>query len=352
MTEKRKRKTQQCIYCQNHGEDVIKKDHVCPYRDCECLLCDLLRQAQKTMRQQQRIWRDQKNILKQIYGTSFDFNSISGQVCDMCRNHLKLIYKKNHECPFINCGCDFCNLTRRRREMMKQLQRVRRCKIKAEINDDEEKLERDLCDEDADEETSNRNPAKEFSYKSENVEYIYDNSGILFPKKIESKIETKIKDNSDLITTKRCSPPPLIPLEICQFESIISNQEVFSNNLPIDPHYNISNNCSPPPLCLIDNINDIELEASAEQDNNMEDILTAVNRFAEEKRLLLREQLHLKERSNYDNLPLCCCSSTDNIISNNNVFIKEEPIDEPVYLPCHRENISAKNEDLKNPTFH
>ncbi|KAL7642074.1 UNVERIFIED_CONTAM: hypothetical protein RMT77_007948 [Armadillidium vulgare] len=75
--ERRKRKNQHCIYCQNHKEFVVKKEHICPYRDCDCILCDLLREAQKTMRQQQKIWRFHKNRVKQLYGTKSAFISVS-----------------------------------------------------------------------------------------------------------------------------------------------------------------------------------------------------------------------------------------------------------------------------------
>ncbi|RXG54941.1 hypothetical protein Avbf_15209 [Armadillidium vulgare] len=44
--------------------------------------------------------------------------------------------KRNHQCPFQNCKCDYCSLTFKRREIMKHQQRVRRSRITSQVESD------------------------------------------------------------------------------------------------------------------------------------------------------------------------------------------------------------------------
>ena len=112
------------------------------HRECPCLLCDLTRKAQKAMRQQQRFWRQQKTRLKQLVnnhdlkvdeGVLNSQGDLTGQVCDICRNHNHLTRKKNHECPYMSCICESCARTHRRRLVMKRQQRVRRSRITTKV---------------------------------------------------------------------------------------------------------------------------------------------------------------------------------------------------------------------------
>ena len=57
------KRKQHCTFCKNHGFETPKNGHRCKYKDCTCILCELTRRAQKTMRHQQRVWRYQKNQL-------------------------------------------------------------------------------------------------------------------------------------------------------------------------------------------------------------------------------------------------------------------------------------------------
>ncbi|KAK3889966.1 hypothetical protein Pcinc_006118 [Petrolisthes cinctipes] len=53
------------------------------------------------------------------------------QKCDMCRNHYQMKEKRGHKnvCPFQNCQCDYCGLTRKRQDVMRHYQLVKRSKV-------------------------------------------------------------------------------------------------------------------------------------------------------------------------------------------------------------------------------
>merc|ERR1719481_720350 len=121
-----------CILCANHNveqlERVTAENHTCPYTACACLLCELSRAARLAMRRQQEVWRHQLGELAN--NEEFRANRMA-QHCVKCRNHGIFKEKRGHrgECEHQNCVCDLCTLTDRRRDIMVQVQRVRRAKI-------------------------------------------------------------------------------------------------------------------------------------------------------------------------------------------------------------------------------
>lgn len=139
----KKQRVQHCSSCKNHGIKSPKRGHRCRYGTCDCILCKLLKLAQMAMRHQQRVWRHQKMKLKCENGELEDLTNLldsngetKSQVCDKCRNHNLLIRKRNHQCKFSSCNCDYCTLTFKRREIMKHLQRVRRSGVVSDAKAD------------------------------------------------------------------------------------------------------------------------------------------------------------------------------------------------------------------------
>ncbi|KAK4326831.1 hypothetical protein Pmani_002663 [Petrolisthes manimaculis] len=105
------------------------------------------------MRHQQRLWRHLKDARRREEGGGgggrgdvmlVDAAIVGGggggggcgasskqQKCDMCRNHGEMREKRAHKnaCPFQNCDCALCGLTRKRRDIMRHQQRVRRSQV-------------------------------------------------------------------------------------------------------------------------------------------------------------------------------------------------------------------------------
>ncbi|XP_063846767.1 histone-lysine N-methyltransferase 2B-like isoform X1 [Scylla paramamosain] len=139
-----KKRRQHCTYCKNHGEHSRKTNHKCKYENCDCLLCKLTRLSRLIMRHQQRLWRHLKDTRRREdaaeaaaggdsvpYGGAGIPTSTKQQKCDMCRNHGKITEKRAHKnaCPFQNCRCALCDLTMKRRNIMRHQQRVRRSQV-------------------------------------------------------------------------------------------------------------------------------------------------------------------------------------------------------------------------------
>ncbi|KAB7502352.1 hypothetical protein Anas_04007 [Armadillidium nasatum] len=230
-------------------------------RNCQCILCELLRQAQETMRLQQRNWRYQKNKLKKIYGPILEKNSYQGHVCDMCRNHAKIVFKKNHECPFSNCYCQFCCLTRKRRELMKQLKRVKKCDSNMDTRNDEairaalfewnpeyfenrQAMKPSYKDFYEDSESSSSSLPKHY-YTSRREEEELDE----YEEEEEEDEELREMPYYDMETSS--SPPPLIPLE--EYAASNNNTDL-PQNLSLSAMNDMAGGSrfSPPPLCPIE----------------------------------------------------------------------------------------------------
>ncbi|KAF2363357.1 DM DNA-binding domain [Trinorchestia longiramus] len=137
------KRRQHCTFCKNHGIIKRKNGHVCDHKDCDCLLCQLTTQAQVAMRYQQALWRHQGREMAK--NKNFTMLGVSSrQLCDKCRNHNKFFKKRGHksECEFENCKCPLCQLTDKRRLVMKHQQRVRRANVTSRvISSDEEDVD-------------------------------------------------------------------------------------------------------------------------------------------------------------------------------------------------------------------
>nr|XP_027218194.1 uncharacterized protein DDB_G0284459-like [Penaeus vannamei] len=160
--EKGKRR-QHCTYCKNHGRTERKTNHKCQFETCECLLCKLTRLSRLIMRHQQRLWRHLKDTkrrrtrLKEEEEVEVEEERDGGggggwgrrrrrstggtgrsHKCDMCRNHGDLKSKRAHKntCPYQHCTCALCSLTRKRRDIMRHQQRVRRSQVTTQQRDE------------------------------------------------------------------------------------------------------------------------------------------------------------------------------------------------------------------------
>uniref|UniRef100_A0AAU6PDA3 Invertebrate Y-linked doublesex- and mab-3-related transcription factor n=1 Tax=Panulirus ornatus TaxID=150431 RepID=A0AAU6PDA3_9EUCA len=137
--ERNNKRQQHCTTCKNHGQNLRKSNHKCQYEACECLLCQLTRLSRLVMRHQQRLWRHLKDAKGR--GDAIAEQSLADtklQKCDMCRNHGVMKEKRAHKntCPYQDCPCDLCNLTRKRRDIMRHQQRVRRSQVTSRQHDE------------------------------------------------------------------------------------------------------------------------------------------------------------------------------------------------------------------------
>lgn len=146
------KRQQHCTTCKNHGQNLRKSTHKCQYESCECLLCQLTRLSRLVMRHQQRLWRHLKDAkgrgdASRVYAavgaavaamTEQGLTDSKLQKCDMCRNHGIMKEKRAHKntCPYQDCACDLCNLTRKRRDIMRHQQRVRRSQVTSQQRDE------------------------------------------------------------------------------------------------------------------------------------------------------------------------------------------------------------------------
>ncbi|KAF2359562.1 DM DNA-binding domain [Trinorchestia longiramus] len=91
------------------------------------------------MKYQQKVWRHQK---RQKPNKKYSMlEQPAKQLCDKCRNHYESSKKSGHKtkCKFEKCVCPYCNLTDKRRLVMKLIQRVRRANVTARaISSDED----------------------------------------------------------------------------------------------------------------------------------------------------------------------------------------------------------------------
>nr|ARK36620.1 iDmrt1 [Sagmariasus verreauxi] len=152
----RSKRRQHCTYCKNHGQHSRKTNHKCQYESCSCLLCQLTRLSRLIMRHQQRLWRHLKDARRRddaaaapggdllasggaspAPGQSLASSS-KQQKCDMCRNHGFMKEKRAHKnaCPYQDCSCALCGLTRKRRDIMRHQQRVRRSQVTSQQRDE------------------------------------------------------------------------------------------------------------------------------------------------------------------------------------------------------------------------
>ncbi|GMT13978.1 hypothetical protein PFISCL1PPCAC_5275, partial [Pristionchus fissidentatus] len=92
-----------CNLCAAHGIDSYQRAHSCPFKDCECTRCNVVRVRRAIVAQQLRMRRE-------VASGSTD--SSRSYTCNRCRNHGLRVQKKGHKnvCSFANCDCPMCTL--------------------------------------------------------------------------------------------------------------------------------------------------------------------------------------------------------------------------------------------------
>ncbi|KAI1730133.1 DM DNA binding domain-containing protein [Ditylenchus destructor] len=163
-----------CGICKQHNEFWLTRGHVCKYKDCDCASCQAVRNRRAVMSQQIRLRRAQDKhfqrttvlgeadiiptqtasalVTKRSVSMSpgalgIDDAMMSAEssmsapsssqptlmpdlqngcyVCQKCKNHNQLVYKKKHkrECPYVECTCDKCSLIETRRKLDQSIKR-------------------------------------------------------------------------------------------------------------------------------------------------------------------------------------------------------------------------------------
>ncbi|GMT13964.1 hypothetical protein PFISCL1PPCAC_5261, partial [Pristionchus fissidentatus] len=92
-----------CNLCAAHGIDSYQRAHSCPFKDCDCARCNVVRVRRAIVAQQLRLRR--KEMIASI-------STHRSYTCNRCRNHGVLVKKKGHNnnCSFANCDCPMCTL--------------------------------------------------------------------------------------------------------------------------------------------------------------------------------------------------------------------------------------------------
>lgn len=160
------RNFQVCARCRNHGVRKILKGHkkACSFKQCGCEKCLVTKDRQSFIAKEIAMHRyeiknknetfDDSTSLKLniVRKKSFDVKPQSDeketikktvckkknkgevrreQMCSRCRNHgvIQLLRGHKNICTFVNCICDKCEITKKRREIMaKQIKDYRNLK--------------------------------------------------------------------------------------------------------------------------------------------------------------------------------------------------------------------------------
>ncbi|GMR59498.1 hypothetical protein PMAYCL1PPCAC_29693, partial [Pristionchus mayeri] len=117
-----------CGMCRQHGVVAQTRNHGCPFKNCECTKCNLVRQRRSIMSMQIRLRREQDKMFvrtsepdeAEVVPPSTNSESPSAcYFCQKCKNHGVLKWKKDHKknCQFANCSCKQCELIDTRRAL-------------------------------------------------------------------------------------------------------------------------------------------------------------------------------------------------------------------------------------------
>ncbi|GMS82209.1 hypothetical protein PENTCL1PPCAC_4384, partial [Pristionchus entomophagus] len=92
-----------CYLCEVHGVTAHQRTHACPFTDCVCTCCEIVRVRRAVVAHQLRMRRQEKRTCGQ-YSPSY--------TCNRCRNHGLYVPKKGHKnaCPYDSCPCPMCSL--------------------------------------------------------------------------------------------------------------------------------------------------------------------------------------------------------------------------------------------------
>lgn len=140
MASARIRREQVCARCRNHGMASALKGHkkFCMYLACVCDKCRETKIRQKFIAREIAFHRKNsksKFFDERSHSTEAETKAISdidhssskyicevrrNQMCARCRNHgeNQLIRGHKNSCPYNNCGCEKCQITKERRKIM------------------------------------------------------------------------------------------------------------------------------------------------------------------------------------------------------------------------------------------
>ncbi|GMS80457.1 hypothetical protein PENTCL1PPCAC_2632, partial [Pristionchus entomophagus] len=140
-----------CGMCRQHGVVAQTRNHTCPFKNCECTKCNLVRQRRSIMSMQIRLRREQDKMFVRtnepgqaevVPPTKMSDAPTACYFCQKCKNHGVLRWKKDHKknCQFVNCSCGQCELIDTRRALDSHIKKGR----KRIHNDDDPKTDADL----------------------------------------------------------------------------------------------------------------------------------------------------------------------------------------------------------------
>ncbi|RCN49175.1 DM DNA binding domain protein [Ancylostoma caninum] len=128
-----------CGMCRQHAFVVETRGHVCPFKNCECEKCKLVRQRRSIMSTQIRLRREQDKRFQRTTNASeadvIPLNTVFEAdkrddinmcyFCQKCKNHGMLMWKKDHKrnCEYANCRCEQCDLIDTRRALDRHIKR-------------------------------------------------------------------------------------------------------------------------------------------------------------------------------------------------------------------------------------
>ncbi|ETN79829.1 DM DNA binding domain protein [Necator americanus] len=128
-----------CGMCRQHALVVETRGHICPFKNCDCEKCKLVRQRRSIMSTQIRLRREQDKRFQRTTNVSEADVIPSNTVfetdkrddinmcyfCQKCKNHGILMWKKDHKrnCEYANCRCEQCDLIDTRRALDRHIKR-------------------------------------------------------------------------------------------------------------------------------------------------------------------------------------------------------------------------------------
>ncbi|GMT10960.1 hypothetical protein PFISCL1PPCAC_2257, partial [Pristionchus fissidentatus] len=133
-----------CGMCRQHGVVAQTRNHACPFKNCECIKCNLVRQRRSIMSMQIRLRREQDKLFVRtaepdqaeiVPPTKPTEAPTACYFCQKCKNHGVLKWKKDHKknCQFANCNCGQCELIDTRRALDSH---IKKGKKRAHLEDD------------------------------------------------------------------------------------------------------------------------------------------------------------------------------------------------------------------------
>lgn len=140
MASARIRREQVCARCRNHGMASALKGHkkYCSFLNCDCIKCTETKIRQKFIAREiafhrknskSRFSEERRHTVEAAPKTISEIDISSSkylcevrrnQMCARCRNHgeNQLIRGHKNSCPYSNCGCEKCQITKERRKIM------------------------------------------------------------------------------------------------------------------------------------------------------------------------------------------------------------------------------------------